>query len=418
MWARRVSRMAQQSNRLTAVKVAKITKPGRYGDGGGLWLQVAPGGSKQWLFRYQRAGRARQMGIGPVHAISLVEARQRAQDARRRLVNGIDPIEAKRDAKAAENAQQARAVTFRQAAEAYIAAHKAGWKNEKHQAQWPATLEAYAYPLIGGKPVAAIDTGAVLCVLQPIWTEKPETAGRVRGRIESVLDWAKARDYRDGENPARWRGHLDKLLPPKSKVRKVRHHPAMPYSNVPAFTAKLRSMDSLSARALEFAILTAARTGETIGAMWDEIDLRENVWTVPAERMKASREHRVPLSARAVEILRGLPRIKGNAHVFPGARKAGLSQMALLMCLRGIDGVDGFTVHGFRSSFRDWAGEQTAFPREVAEDALAHALKDKSEAAYRRGDALEKRRKLMSAWGAFCGKASEAGGVVPMRRPA
>jgi integrase len=376
---------------------------------------VSKWGTKAWLFRYMLDGRAREMGLGSVDTFSLKEARERARVARQKVADRIDPIEAKRGERMAAKAENAKLISFKDAAARYIDAHKAGWKNEKHAAQWEATLSSYVYPTLGELSVADISTAHVLKVLEPIWTAKPETASRVRGRIEAVLDWSTARGHRQGDNPARWRGHLDKLLPAKTKVRRVKHHDAMPYAAVPAFMATLRDMDSISARALEFTILTAARTGETIGARRPEVDAKNKLWTVPGERTKSGREHRVPLSDRALEILQSLPCEDGNDHLFIGARKGkGLSNMAMLELLRGI-GANGLTVHGFRSSFRDWAGEQTNFPREVAEAALAHVLPDKTEAAYRRADALEKRRRLMAAWASYCGKpTSRAGEVVAL----
>ena len=408
-------------HKLSAAGVAKARKPGRYGDGGGLWLQVTatetkqgPSIAKSWLFRYMLLGKARQMGLGPVHTVTLAEARDKARQARALLLEGIDPINARHGRRADALAEAAKQITFADAAEKYIAAHRSGWKNEKHGEQWKKTLENYAFPIIGNMAVASVETAHVLRVLEPIWNTKTETASRVRGRIESVLDWAKVRKYRTGDNPARWRGHLDKLLPAKTKVRKVKHHDAMPYTNVPGFVDELRALDHISARALEFTILTAARTGETIGARWSEIDMSAKVWTVPGERTKSGREHRVPLSDRALEILAGVPREDGNDHVFIGGRKgSGLSNMAMLALLRGMI-ENGLTVHGFRSSFRDWAGESTNFPREIAEAALAHVLPDKTEAAYRRGDALEKRRRLMDAWARFCAKPITPGDVVPI----
>jgi integrase len=405
-------------NKLSAVKVAKLNAPGRYGDGGGLWLQVSCIGertTKSWLFRYMLHGRARQMGLGPLHTVSLAEARERARQARAKLLDGIDPIDARHGQRDQAKAAAAKQITFKDAAERYIAAHRAGWKNEKHGEQWTATLRTYAYPIVGDLSVSAIDTAHLLKIIEPIWTEKTETASRVRGRIESVLDWAKVRGYRSGENPARWRGHLDKLLPAKAKVRKVKHHDAMPYAVVPGFVAELRAADNISALALEFTILTAARTGEVVGARWSEIDFAAKIWTVPPERTKSGREHRVPLTERAVEILASLPREEGNDHVFIGARRGkGLSNMAMLELLRGMV-ENGLTVHGFRSSFRDWAGERTNFPRELAEAALAHVLPDKTEAAYRRGDALEKRRQMMAAWARYCAAPPATGDVVPIQ---
>lgn len=405
-------------NKLSAVFVTRAKKPGRYGDGGGLYLQVSPTGTKAWLFRFMLAGKARAMGLGPVELVTLAQAREKARAARQHLLDRVDPIEARREQWGRKLADEAKKIMFKEAAERFIAAHKAGWRNPKHAEQWRSTLAAYAFPVIGDMSVAAVETAHILKVIEPIWATKTETASRVRGRIEVVLDWAKARHYRQGDNPARWRGHLDKLLPAKTKVRKVRHQPAMPYGKMPAFMDELRGQPSVSARALELTILTAARTGEVIGASWPEIDFAAKVWTIPGERPKSGREHRVPLSARALAILLDLPRVTVSDYIFPGAApRRPLSNMAMLELLRGMNG-GGFTVHGFRSSFRDWAGEQTNFAREIAETALAHVLSDKTEAAYRRGDALEKRRRLMEAWAGYCGSRAAGGGeIVPLRRP-
>lgn len=391
------------SGRLTAIKVEKLKEPGRYGDGGNLWLQVSKWGTKSWIFRYNLGGRERHMGLGDFPTLSLAEAREKALAARKLVkIDGIDPIEQRRQAKEAKRIEDASRITFRAAAERYIAAHESSWRNPIHRAQWPSTLDRFAYAVIGDLPVSSVTTAHVMQILEPIWQTRTETASRTRGRIEAVLDWATARHYRTGENPARWRGHLDKLLPAKTKVRKVRHQPAMAIDEVPGFIAELRRSEFVSARALEFTILCAARTGEVIGAKWSEIDLAAKVWTIPGERMKSGREHRVPLSGRAIELLGTVPRVVGCAFVFPGARAGhGLSNMAMLECLREMRG-RSVSVHGFRSTFRDWAGERTNFPREIAEAALAHVLGDKTEAAYRRGDALEKRRRLMEAWAGFC----------------
>jgi integrase len=389
----------REAKKLSAIAVAKLTKPGRYAVGDGAYLQIAAGGTKAWIFRYQRDGKARHMGLGPVSLISLAEAREKARNARRALLEGNDPLELKRQTRARQRLEVAKGMSFKDCAERMISSHEAAWKNPKHRAQWRSTLATYVYRTYGDLPVAAIDTGLVLKALEPIWAAKPETAGRVRGRIEAVLDWAKARGYRDGENPARWRGHLDKLLPNRRKVRSVRNHPAMPYSELPVFMAELRNRKSVSARALEFAILTAARTGEVIGAKLSEIDLDNAVWTVPADRMKVGKEHRVPLSPRAVEIVRELPR--DGDYVFSGGRAGKpLSNMALLELMRGMR--PEFVPHGFRSTFRDWAAERTNHPSEVVEQALAHAIESKVEAAYRRGDLFEKRRQLMADWASYC----------------
>lgn len=409
--------MAGGLNKLSAISVAKLTKPGRYGDGGGLWLQVSPSLTKAWLFRFMLNGRARQMGLGPVHTVSLAEAREKAREARKSLLDGVDPIEARRDRQTRQRAALTKRVTFRTAADEAIAVFADEFRNAKHAAQWGATLSTYAHPVIGDLAVADIDVGHVERILAPIWIEKHETARRVRQRIERILGWAAARGYRASDNPAALAA-VGPLLAAGKKVKKIRHQPAMPYVDVPAFVVELQGRDFISAKALEFTILTTARTGEVIGARWAEIDLAAKIWTVPAQRTKAEREHRVPLSDRVVKILVGLPR-EGNGFVFPGFRAGRpLSNMAMLELLRGMSG-EGYTVHGFRSAFRDWAAEQTNFARETAEAALAHVVKDKTEAAYRRGDALEKRRQLMAAWARYCEagpveKPSES--VVPIRQ--
>jgi len=399
--------MARQIERLTALKVeAKELAPGMYPDGGGLYLRVTSEGTRNWVLRYMLDSRPRWMGLGPLALYSLAQARARALDARRKRHDGIDPIEARRAERTRQRLDAAKAITFKQCAETYIASHSAGWRNEKHRYQWKATLKDYAYPAIGDLPVQAADTALVLKVLEPIWTAKAETAGRVRQRIESVLDWAKVRGYRDGENPARWRGHLDKLLPARSRVREVEHLAALPYAKMPDFLTTLRAREAIAARALEFLILTAARTGEVIGARWNEIDLLDKLWTIPASRMKAHREHRVPLSPRALAILEEIQAacqgVASDGFVFLGPKPGTpLSNMALLMLLRRME-LDELTVHGFRSTFRDWAAERTNYPNHVVEMALAHAVADKVEAAYRRGDLFEKRRRLMQQWATFC----------------
>jgi integrase len=355
------------------------------------------------------------MGLGSLADVSLKAAREKARAARSLMIDGTDPIDARKARKQALRAESAKRIPFKEAAEKYIESHKAGWKSEKHAAQWTATLTTYAYPVIGNLAVSEIETGHIVKILEPIWATTTDTASRLRGRIENVLDWAKARHYRQGENPARWKGHMENLLPAKGQVRKVRHQPAMAFSDLPGFMEELRGRAGQSARALELTILTAARTSEIVNARWDEFDLKDALWIVPDERMKAGQEHRVPLSDRAVAILKGLPRVKGSPFLFPGrTSKKSLSNMAMLELLRGM--MDGLTVHGFRSSFRDWAGENTNFAREVIEQAMAHRLKDKAEAAYRRGDALEKRRKLMQAWSRYCAAPPAGSNVSPLRR--
>jgi integrase len=393
------------------LEVERKREPGRYSDGGGLYLVVSAKGAKSWAFIYMRDRKRRELGLGSLHDVSLVDARAKAAKLRSALDKGLDP-QTERDR---ERAEAAPPCTFKEAAEQYIAAHRAGWRNAKHAQQWENTLATYAYPEIGSLAVAAVDVPHVLKVLKPIWVEKPETASRLRGRLEAVLDFAKAQKWRSGENPARWKGTLDFLLPPTGRVRRIKHHGAMPYAEVPRFMAALAKQDGMAARALRFAILTAARTGEALGARWDEIDLEAATWTIPGHRMKAGRDHRVALNASALDILRELPRI--GEYVFPG-RKRGepLSNMALLMLLRRMK-VEDATVHGFRSSFRDWVAEQTNTQNDVVEACLAHTTGSDVELAYKRTDFFEKRRKLMGAWGAFCTGASAAN-VVPLRAAA
>ncbi len=407
--------MARPIGRLKAVTVAKTRKPGLLADGGGLYLRVGPTGAKSWIFRYRRDGRLHDMGLGPVHAVSLLEARDAAQECRKLRLRRIDPIEARRAGDAEARIAAASAISFRECAESYIASHKTGWRNARHAAQWPTTLEAYVYPVFGNLPVQAIDVGLVMKALEPIWNTKPETASRVRGRIESIIDWATARGYRKGENPARWRGHLENLVPRRDKVSRVRHLAALPYNRIGGFMAELQYQEGVAARALEFAILTATRTGEVIGARWSEINRAERLWIVPGERMKAGKEHRIPLSDAALTIVDQMAEAPQGEFVFPGQKATRpLNEVALLRALRRI-GHDDLTVHGFRSSFRDWAAERTNFPAEVAEMALAHTVGDKVEAAYRRGDLFEKRRQLAEAWAKFCESASIPGEVVPLR---
>lgn len=361
-------------------------------------------------------GKSRAMGLGAFHTVSLAEARDAAQHCRKLLRDRIDPIEQRKRELLKARTATAKVMTFMECADAYINAHEAGWRNAKHASQWRNTLRQYAYPIFGDLPVSAVDTGLVLKVLEPIWRTKTETASRVRGRIESVLDWATVRNLREGENPARWRGHLDKALPKPAKVRKVAHHAALPYDAMGDFMTVLRARAEVSARGLEFLILTAARTGEVIGAKWGEIDLEKGIWVIPAERMKARVEHRVPLSGATLSILKDIPKVSGSDYVFPGARQGRpVSNMVFLQLLKRMRYED-ITAHGFRSTFRDWAAERTAYPREVAERALAHTTKDKTEAAYQRGDLFEKRRHLMEAWAAFCGEeVGAANNVTPLR---
>jgi integrase len=402
---------------LNARQVDTLKSPGRYGDGQGLCLQITPSGAKSWLLRFERNGRERWMGLGPLHTVSLKDARERARKARQQLLDGVDPIEARRSERTKAALETTKAVTFQEAGTAYFDAHQAKWRNAKHRNQFISTLKEYVFPKIGKLAVADIDIGSVLSVLEPIWHTKTETASRVRSRIEAILDWATVRKLRDGDNPARWKGNLQHVLPPRARLAKPAHHAALPYTEIPAFTALLRKREGVAARALEFIILTAARTGEVVGAQWDEIDLTTRTWVVPGNRMKAGREHRVALSDEAVEILKALPREKNNPYVFIGPRAGGLSNMAMAAVLRRMDRLD-ITVHGFRSTFRDWAAESTAFPNHVVEMALAHTVGNKVEAAYRRGDLLVKRQRLAADWAKFCsreraGKASSS--IIPIR---
>jgi integrase len=416
--------MRREGNKLSAAAVRAASKPGLYGDGHGLYLQVSAFDTKAWVFRYMLDGRARKMGLGPLHTVSLAAARKRAENARLKVLDGVDPIADAEARRAERRIEAAKAMTFKQCAQAYVKANETSWKNDKHVAQWHSTFSetkrgTRVYPaataVINDLPVSGIDTSLVRKVLEPIWYSTPEMASRVRGRIERVLAWATVAGYRSGDNPARWTGHLNELLPAKTKVAAVVHHDAVPYREMPAFMATLRAKHGVSARALEFTILGAARTGEVIGAKWGEIDFDAKLWTVPPSRMKAGREHRVPLTDRALAILEAIPR--DSEYLFLGAHKGKpLSNMAMLELVRGMRG-KGATVHGFRSTFRDWAAEQTAYPHELCEIALAHAVGNKVEAAYRRGDMMEKRRRLMADWAAYCEKppAKKGDNIVSIR---
>ncbi len=400
--------MARQLKRLTARTVAAMKNPGRHADGGNLYLTITstPAGvSKRWTFMFSFAGKQREAGFGPAAVVTLAEAREKAAGYRSMLANGIDPLDAKKAAREAEAGRR----TFGQCAAELIKSKSSEWRNDKHRAQWSSTLHDHCGPILN-MPVDAIDTAAVLSVLQPIWGRIPETASRLRGRVEAVLDYAKAHGIRSGENPAAWRNHLALILPKRPKLSRG-HHAAMPYGDLPEFIARLRDTETIHALALEFLILTAGRSGEILGAMWDEIDIDAQVWVIPASRMKAGHEHRVPLSPRALAILDRMAEIRTGDLVFAGQRRRRpLSKTALAALVLG-----AATVHGFRSSFRDWCGNETSFPREIAEQALAHATGNAVEAAYRRGDALEKRRGLMQAWAQFCEPVG-AGNVFAMRK--
>jgi integrase len=392
--------LGRQVHRLSARAVKTTKQPGYYSDGGNLYLQVSPTLSKSWIFRYSRNSKPREMGLGSERDVTLVMARAKAAEARGLLVEGVDPVEARDGRRARERLQKAGTITFAECAKKYIAAHRAGWRNAKHAEQWQNTLDTYAGPVIGRLAVRDVDTALVMRALEPIWSKKAETASRLRGRIERILDWARVRGYRASENPARWRGHLDKLLPGALNRKGRTHHAALPYDELPAFLQDLRARDATAARSLEWLILNVSRTNEVIGARPSEVDARKAVWTVPADRMKSGKEHRVPLSARAAEIAEAQGEGK---YLFPGPEGEPLSNMAMLELLKRM-GRDDLTVHGFRSTFRDWAAECTAYPNEVCEMALAHAIRDKVEAAYRRGDLFEKRQQLMLDWAKYCEK--------------
>jgi integrase len=398
----------------SAKQVENWKTPGRHAVGFGLYLQIAGEGGRSWIFRYQHNGRARHVGLGSVAEVTLAQARDRALTYRRALRDeGIDPLARRAAARTQAALDAAKSITFQECAERYIAAHEAAWRNSVHRKQWSATLAQYVYPVFGDLPVATIDTTLVTQALEPIWTSKTETASRIRGRIELVLDWAKARGYRTGENPARWKGHLKNLFPARKKIARTAHHVALPYDELPAFMAALRTHAGVSMRALEFTILTACRSNEVLGARWQEFDLDAAVWTVPADRMKAGKEHRVPLSKQAMAILAALPR--ESEFVFSSHGKR-LHKMVMLKAMRRI-GDNKASVHGFRSSFADWSHEHTAFPKVVIDMALAHTVGDKVEAAYRRGDLFDKRRRLMNEWSRACdSQQARLGDVVTLRK--
>jgi integrase len=418
--------MPRVAKELSALEISRLKRPGYHFVGGvsGLILQVTDTGARSWILRTMVGGKRRDIGLGGYPSVTLAGAREAARLAREKIRGGIDPVAERFEARSSLSAARASSITFEEAAIKYVSANEAGWKNSKHAAQWAATLRKYVFPTIGKIQVQAVETAHVVGILEPIWTAKPETAGRVRGRIEAVLDWARARGYRKGENPARWKGHLSAILPAVSRVKSVNHHAALDYRQTGAFITALKKVEGFGARALEFAILTAARSGEVRGAEWSEIDWDAAVWIIPAARMKAGKEHRVPLSDAAIALLSALPRLAGCEYIFPNGKEGMLSDMALTAVIRrmdktragegGVGWVGGggkiVTAHGFRSTFRDWAGETTGHPREVIEHALAHQLADKAEASYARGTLFEKRRRLMRDWDQFCS--------APVRLPA
>jgi len=407
--------MARETERLSALQVAKLEKPGYYCDGAGLYLQVSKSGSKSWIMRYALGGKGCEMGLGSFTTFTLAEARQRATAQRKLLADGIDPLAKKHGDQLVKRMAEASIITFDKAAAAFIQANSPAWRNAKHGDQWRNTLATYASPVIGALPVSKIETAHVLRILSPIWATKTETATRVRGRIEKILDWAKVQGYRTGDNPAAWRGHLSEALPTPSKVADAGHHAALPWADIGAFMVALRAAQGAGARAMELIILTATRTSEVLNAKWAEFDLDAGLWVIPKERMKGFREHRVPLSSAALAVLdKAKAESTGGEYVFMGRKQAALSNMTCLATLKRM-GRSDLTVHGFRSTFRDWVSESTSYPRDVAEMALAHAIEDRSEAAYRRGDLIEKRRALMADWAAHCAVVRVSGDVVAIR---
>lgn len=431
--------MARESNRLTALKIRQCREPGRYSDGDGLYLYVQANGNRSWVFRWRDrvTGKLRDKGLGPERVVTLAQARERASACRDQVWNGGDPIAAVRDKREAQRLAHAKRTTFAECCAAYIDSHRAGWRNEKHADQWTSTLGTYAAPLYPLN-VGDIDTGLVVKCLEPIWKTKTETARRVRARMEMVLDWATVRGYRMGDNPARWKGNLEHLFPKAGKVAKKRNQPALPFDHMHRFMVALRARPG-AARMLEFAILCASRPGEVRGARWDEFDLEAGTWTIPAERMKAHREHVVPLSDAAVKLIKAQPHFRGSDYVFAAPRGGMYSDATMTKVVKDMHAADlaagnaGFTdpkqrdtdgnpmvavAHGFRSTFRDWAAERTSYPRDVAEMALAHAIGDKVEAAYRRGDLFTKRTRLMADWAKFIDTPPAKGGVTPIRRKA
>jgi integrase len=413
---------------LTAKRVERTKKPGRYRDSGGirgLLLQISASGAKSWVLRYERHGRERMMGLGSCSEFTLKEARERARQARQLLANGIDPLARKHADKQSAKLAEHRKLTFREAAQRFFDQNESKWRSAKHREQFLGTLKAHVFSVLGDMDVAVIDTPDILRAIEPLWKTKPITADRTRSRAEQVIDWAIVRGHRPpGTNPAKWKGHLDQVLPAPRKVAPIAHHAAMDYRELPAFITKLRQDDTVAARALEFLILCAARSGEVIGAAWDEIDFDSKTWTVPAERMKSGKPHRVPLCDRALAILRDLPREGGNSHVFVGRRPgAALSPWAMPWVMEHHGQRGATTIHGFRSGFRDWAGETTAFAHDICEAALAHVRGDHSVRAYARGDLFDKRRKLMEAWSRYCMtppavERKRGSSVVTMREPA
>jgi integrase len=407
--------MPKRARELTAIEVARLSKPGLYAVGNppGLYLQIV-GQARSWILRVKIGSKRRDMGLGPFPGVTLAQAREKARGARAQIEEGQDPILLRKQAQSALKAAQASALTFADAVKRFLDARSDEWTNSKHRKQWTSTLETYAFPIMGNVYVADISQAHVMSVLEPIWRAKTETATRLRGRIERVLDWATASGYRTGENPALWRGRLDHLLPKPTKITTVEHHPALPIDEIGKFMVELRTRDGNAARALEFAILNASRSIEVRGARWSEIDLDAAIWKIPSARMKMKKEHRVPLSKAAIQLLEKLPRTAGIEFIFPAPSGSVLSDMALAQVIRRMNAP--CVPHGFRSTFRDWAAERTNFPREIAEIALAHSIKGDVEGAYWRGDVLDKRRQLMEAWSKFCSQTRTTGDIYVLHK--
>jgi len=416
-YGREAVEMVRALHRLSNLKVERAKQPGMYADGGGLYLRIAEGGSKQWIYRYTTNGHNRDMGLGPVRLLTLAEARERAREAGKLRLDGIDPIAHKHAQRGAAMVAAAGAKTFKECAEGFIRDNEKKWTHPKHRRDWERTLVRFVFPTLGNLPVASIDTPLVLKVIKPLWERVPETASRVRGRIEAVLGWATVHHYRTGDNPARWRQHLEHALPSRSEIARVEHHAALPYIQVASFMEALRKDTGIPARALEFITLTAARLGEATGTTWDEIDLGARTWTIPAKRMKADKEHKVPLSNPAIAVLKAMREIRQSDLVFPGFKPGQpIGADALRELIKKLAG-DAVTVHGLRSTFRDWAADCTLFPNELVEMALSHAIPSATEKAYRRGNMFDKRRKLMDAWAAYCAKVeTDTAKVVALAR--
>lgn len=410
--------MAKNISKLTALQVKQTNTTGWYADGNGLYLQVSKTGSKSWVFRYQTSGKERRCGLGSYPTISLLDARENAGECRKLRIKGIDPIDKKRQIEREKQLDEAKKFTFKECATAYIDSHKAGWKSEKHCSQWTNTLTTYAYPIIGDLPVQEVDTALVMNILEPIWYTKTETATRVRSRIENVLSWAKVRQYRSGENPALWRGHLDNLLPQRNKVQKVQNFAAMPYDEIPHYFHSLRQKKTIAYKALTFIILTASRSSEAREATWDEFHFDKKTWVIPPERMKGDREHKVPLSAATLILLEEIKELRVNDNdnrVFPSLCNNGfITSETVLNQIKHSH--KSLTVHGFRSAFCDWCAEETNFPEKIAEAALAHKIKNATQAAYERGDKFKKRSKLMDAWASYCISERKILSVTPIRK--